>query len=275
MCAAAPLHSSVTRSKSANIRCTASDVLRWSGLPELVDSATDQIDFQMRHVQAGQALMVEGQLFQKLYLVSAGSFKCVRTDQEGYEQVLAFAIHGDIIGLDGLGRQQHNSGAIALDDAAVVSLPVQALRSMGRHTPALETLLYHAAGSEVSRRGETQYLMAAPSSEVRVARFLLQFARRQSALGCSDRRLRMSMTRREIASYLGVAHETVSRALTALAHDGYIKVLHRDIELLDPSALNDLQRVTRGHLVHTTRAERARQAASSLLVRVVERARHC
>jgi CRP/FNR family transcriptional regulator len=242
-------------------------VLRWFGRPDQVSRATDLIEFQMRQVHAGRSLVVEGQPFEKLHLVSSGSFKCVQTDMDGYEQVLAFAIHGDIIGLDGLGQTQHRSGAVALEDASVVTLPIRDLLAMGREVPALESLLHHAAGAEVSRCGDTQYLMAAPSSEVRVARFLLQFARRQSALGHSGRRLRMCMTRRDIASHLGVAHETVSRVLTALDHDGYISVSNRDIELVDLSALQELQRVTRGRQSRERRADTARRATARALVK--------
>jgi CRP/FNR family transcriptional regulator len=65
-------------------------------------------------------------------------------------------------------------------------------------------------------------------------------------VGHSERRLRLFMTRRDIASYLGVAHETVSRALTALVQDGCIAVSHRDIEIVDEPALRELQRMTRG-----------------------------
>lgn len=252
------------------VKCTASDALRWFGLPDQISLATDQISFPMKRVRAGRSLVVEGQSFEKLHLVSGGSFKCVQTDMDGYEQVLAFAIHGDIIGLDGLGQLRHGSGAVALEDSTVVTLPVQELLSLGRQVPALEVLLHNAAGAEVARRGDTQYLMAAPSSEVRVARFLLQFARRQAALGHSERRLRMCMTRRDIASYLGVAHETVSRALTALAQDGCIVVSHRDIELVDFSALNELQRVTRGRQTRERRADTARKATAAALVKAAE-----
>lgn len=257
---------------ASGTRCTASDVLRWFGRSDQVSLATDLIEFQMRQVHAGRSLVVEGQPFEKLYLVSSGSFKCVQTDMDGYEQVLAFAIHGDIIGLDGLGQAQHRSGAVALEDASVVTLPIRELLALGRQIPALENFLHHAAGAEVSRCGDTQYLMAAPSSEVRVARFLLQFARRQSALGHSGRRLRMCMTRRDIASYLGVAHETVSRVLTALDHDGYISVSNRDIELIDLSALFELQRVTRGRQARERRADTARQATARALVKAADSA---
>jgi CRP/FNR family transcriptional regulator len=228
------------------LRCTASDVLRWAGLYEQATAETDAIGFGMRRVQAEQTLLHEGQRFENVFLVGGGSFKHVQTDLEGYEQVLGFAIHGDMLGLDGLGRDRHASGAVALEDSSVVVLPFGELLALSHRIPALERLLHRATGTELMRRADTQYLMSAPSSEVRVARFVLQLAQRQRALGHSDRRLRLSMTRRDIASYLGVAHETVSRALTALVQDGCIAVSHRDIEITDETGLRELQRMTRG-----------------------------
>lgn len=257
---ATPTSTRPEASVASSVRCTASDVLRWFGLSDDAGPATDLITFPVRRVRSDRSLVVEGQPFEKLHLVSSGSFKCVQTDLEGYEQVLAFAIHGDLIGLDGVGRGRHGSGAVALEDSTVAVLNYHELLTLGRRIPGLETLLHHAAGTEVARRGDTQYLMSAPSSEVRVARFLLQFAQRQAALGHSDRRLRLCMTRRDVASYLGVAHETVSRALTALAHDGCILVSHRDIELIDLMALRELQRVTRGRQTRERRADTARLA---------------
>ncbi len=243
------------------IRCSASDVLRWSGLPAQVSALTDLVTFPMRRVRAERTLIHAGQPFETLHLVSGGSFKCVQTDVEGYEQVLAFALHGDIIGLDGLGQACHHTGAVALEDSTVVALPFLELMSLRRRIPALETLLHHAIGTEVLRRGDTQYLMSAPSAEVRVARFLLQFGQRQAELGHSGRRLRLCMTRRDIGSYLGVAHETVTRALTALAAEGCIHVLQRDIAITNLAALHELQRVTRGRMARERHADVARQPA--------------
>jgi len=125
-------------------------------------------------------------------------------------------------------------------------LPLTELLALSHRIPALERLLHLATGTELMRRVDTQYLMSAPSSEVRVARFVLQLAQRQRALGHSDSRLLLFMTRRGIASYLGVAHETVSRALSALVQDGCIAASHRDIEILDEPGLRELQRMTRG-----------------------------
>lgn len=232
--------------KVDTFRCTASDVLRWAGMASLADGETDRIRFPLRFVRAAQVLVHEGQPFDTLHVVSAGSFKSVQTDMEGYEQVLGFAIRGDFIGLDGLGQRTHATGSVALEDSCVVSLAFRELMAWSRRVPALEILFHHAAGLEMLRRGDTQYLMSTPSSEVRVVRFLLQTSRRQVAQGWSQHLLRLRMTRRDIGSYLGLAHETISRALTALAQDGHIRVHSHDIELINLPNLQDLQRMTRG-----------------------------
>lgn len=226
--------------------CTLSQLLTWAGRGGDGSTLTDGIRFALRHVRAESTLVHEGQPFEALYLVSAGSFKCVRNDIEGYEHVLEFAIHGDLLALDALGGPAHASSVVALEDSAVVVIPVADLLALGREVPALWSLVLTATGTEMQRRGETQCLMSAARSEVRIARFLLQLARRQAAIGHSDRRLRLCMTRRDIASHLGVANETVSRALGMLADNGWIRVSHREVELIDPDALRDAQRMTRG-----------------------------
>ena len=227
-------------------RCTASDLLRWAGLGDQVSDQTDRMPYATRRVRADTALVHEGNPFEYLYFVCAGSFKCVQVDAEGYEQVLGFALHADMIGLDGMSRGRHASGAVALEDSTVAALPFADVMSASRRMPAIERLIQRAIGAELLRRSDTQYLMSAASSEVRVARFLLHFAKRQNALGYSDRRIRLRMTRRDIASHLGVAHETVSRALTALQQVGGIVVTYRDIEIVDAKLLQEIQRVTRG-----------------------------
>jgi CRP/FNR family transcriptional regulator len=231
---------------SGAARCTASDLLRWAGLGDQVSEQTDRMPYATRRVRADTALVHEGNPFEYLYFVCAGSFKCVQVDAEGYEQVLGFALHADMIGLDGMSRGRHASGAVALEDSTVASLPFTDIMAASRRMPSMERLIQRAVGAELLRRSDTQYLMSAASSEVRVARFLLHFAKRQNALGYSDRRIRLRMTRRDIASHLGVAHETVSRALTALQQVGGIVVTYRDIEIVDAKLLQEIQRVTRG-----------------------------
>jgi CRP/FNR family transcriptional regulator len=83
------------------------------------------------------------------------------------------------------------------------------------------------------------------AAEVRLARFLLQLSQRMAVCGQSSRRFHLRMSRRDIASYIGVAHETVSRSFGALARWGLVQVDNREVELLDMQALRGLASSTR------------------------------
>lgn len=227
-------------------RSTATDLLRCVGLSAYSSAETDALPVTLRDVPTDTPLLHEGQAMDWLIVVASGSFKAVQVDAEGYEQVLGFAIRGDVLGLDGLGTGRHPSGAIALESSRVMLLPFNEVVRLAHRLPGFEHLLHAAVGAELQARGQTQYLMSAPSSEVRVARFLLRFARRLHALDRPAQPIRLCMSRRDIASHLGIAHETVSRALSALAQAGCLHVANRWIEILDAAALEDLQRVTRG-----------------------------
>lgn len=229
-------------------RCSLSDLLRWCGLPALVDRASDATWLPLRTVAAGSTLVAEAQPLEWIYAVVAGSFKSLRIDQEGYEQVLGFALQGDLLGLDAVSTLRHGCGIVALEDSAVAAIPAAVMRPGHREgqLPAFEHLVWHALGLELRRRAETQYQMSAHSSEVRVARFLLELGARQRAIGHSGRSLNLTMSRRDIASCLGVAHESVSRALAVLTHAGCLLVHNRSIDILDVDELRSLQRITRG-----------------------------
>lgn len=245
-------------------RCSLSEVLRWCGVPELVDGASDAAWLPLRTVHAGSTLVAEAQPLEWIYAVVAGSFKSLRIDHEGYEQVLGFALQGDLLGLDAVATLHHGCSVVALEDSAVAAIPASDVspgHAAGR-LPALEHLVWHALGLELQRRAETQYQMSAPSSEVRVARFLLELAARQRAIGHSGRSLNLTMSRRDIANSLGVAHESVSRALAVLAQAGCLQVHNRSIDILDGDELHALQRITRG----APRARALRHAHANVLM---------
>jgi CRP/FNR family transcriptional regulator len=102
-------------------------------------------------------------------------------------------------------------------------------------------------------------MMAAVASEVRLARFLVHLSRRSSDHGQPADHLHLRMTRRDIGSYLGVAHETISRSFGALADAALIAVDQRRVEILDFEALRRYGQGTRA----PARAECRMSAAAS------------
>jgi CRP/FNR family transcriptional regulator len=199
----------------------------------------------MRRVRAGQVLVHEGEPFNCLYFVRAGAFKCFRTGPDGSEQVDCFTWAGDAIGFEAICDDRYGATATAIEDALVIAAPYGETLVAARDEPALQRLLHHCASREVQRRSIALHNNAAVAAEARVARFLLQLAARQVAAGLSGRHLRLSMSRRDMASHLGLAHESVSRSLSALEHAGCLRVARRAVDIVDRAALLERQYATR------------------------------
>lgn len=192
-------------------------------------------------------LLREGSVGQTLYVVRSGSLKCQKTLEDGYEQVLSLALAGDLLGFESLhGARQRPYSAIALEDCTVYALAIAELHDLALRAPALDDALHAGLSRQLARAADIAELMAAVSSDARLARFLLRLSARMADAGQSARRLRLRLGRRDIASLLGVAHETVSRSFSTLADAGLLRVENREVELLDLDALHARARTTRG-----------------------------
>lgn len=238
-----------------------SDLLRLMDVDARDALAADAYPLTMRQVRAGAALFHEGSVADAIYFVSVGMFKTFTTAEDGYEQVLGFSARGEVLGLDAICCSSHPSGAVALEDARVYVVPLRDLFSLGNRVPALDRVLHVAASRQLAQRGEIADLMAAVAAEVRLARFLVKLSARMGACGQSTRRLLLRMSRRDIASHLGVAHETVSRSFGTLAEWGYLRVNYREVEICDLDALKAFARSTRGLVEEPLGRTRRRLAA--------------
>jgi CRP/FNR family transcriptional regulator len=197
-------------------------------------------------VRAGAALLHEGASPESVHIVRSGSFKCLKTSEDGYEQVLAFSGPGEVLGFEALSRGRHTCSVVALEDSTVFAVPLRELDGWRQRAPALDHALQFALSRQLARAGEIAEMMAAVAAETRLARFLIWMSACMAERGQSPRRLYLRMSRRDIASLLGVAHETVSRSFTALAEWGYLRVVNREVEILDAAGLRGCTRNTRG-----------------------------
>jgi CRP/FNR family transcriptional regulator len=219
-------------------------------------------------VRTGELLVQEGAECEAIYVVRSGAFKCFKTSEDGYEQVLSFAAAGEVVGFEALGTGRHPSAAIALEDAIVFALPLRDLDRWRAASPALDHALQLALSRRLARAVEVAEMMAPVAAEARLSRFLLWLSDWMVQRGQSPRRLLLRMSRRDIASLLGVAHETVSRSFTALADWGCLKVDIREVEILDTAKLRACARNTRGlpeDLPSHAAAQRRRSAPRTAL----------
>lgn len=186
-----------------------------------------------RKVRTGQYLYRNGEPFQALFLVHAGFLKTCELSQDGREQVTGFRMRGDLLGVESIGLARHTCDAVALEDSEIWDLPYPPVLNACLHIPELQVRLAAALAEEIRRDRSWMLTIGTLTAEQRVAAFLLDIAARLARLGFSAQRFILRMGRADIASFLALKHETVSRALSHLEQLEYIAVLRREVQLLD------------------------------------------
>lgn len=214
--------------------------------PELdIEQLQRHMFVAQRKLRSGQYVYRNGQPFHALYLVHAGFLKTCELSEDGREQVTGFRMRGDLLGVESIGLTTHGCDAVALDDSVVWELPYPPVLEACQHVPELQARLAAALAEEIRRDRGWMLTIGTLSAEHRVGAFLLDFAGRMARLGFSARHFILRMGRADIASFLALKHETVSRALSHMERLGYISVLRREVKLLDIPSLRDFAGVSR------------------------------
>lgn len=234
--------------------------------PGDVGAIASQLMVQVRYLRAGETLFHEGSPADAIHFVRGGTFKVFRTAEDGYEQVLGFAMRSDVLGFEAYGAAVRPTAAMALENSSTFTIRADEIPRLVGDGSALALGLHCAFGKALRRCQQTVDLLAAVAAEVRLARFLLLMSGEMSARGQSAHRFHLRMSRRDIGSYLGVAHETISRGFTDLANWGIVSVRNREVGILDMERLRRLASSTRRQLEEQgstpgrrTAAARARQ----------------
>jgi CRP/FNR family transcriptional regulator len=197
-----------------------------------------------RRIRKKASLYRVGEPFAALFGIRLGTFKTHLLTEDGREQVTGFYMGGEILGADGIGQERHACEATALEDSEVCVLPFYQLDELAHEIPALRRNLYRCLATDASRGQNMMLLLGSMSAEERLAQFLLDIARRYHIRGYSFSEFVLRMTREEIASYLGLKIETVSRVFSRLHGEGLLQVQGRAIKLLDLGALKRLAKAT-------------------------------
>lgn len=217
--------------------------------PQMACTGTGEIDIEsLRHhislvrrkVAAGQYVYRAGQPFHALFLVHAGFLKTCELADDGREQVTGFRMRGDLIGVESIGLKSYSCDVIALEDSEVWELPYPAVLTACLQLPDLQRRLTSALAEEIRRDRSWMLALGTLSAGQRVAAFLLDVADRHARLGFSPRHFILRMGRADMASFLALKHETVTRALSHLDDMHCVSVQRREIRVLDVDGLRQL-----------------------------------
>ncbi|TXH66427.1 MAG: cyclic nucleotide-binding domain-containing protein [Lysobacteraceae bacterium] len=193
----------------------------------------DRIVEHRRPVARGERLFRLGDPLTSVYIAREGAFKSVSISEDGEEQVLGFHLPGELIGLDALGSGLHRCEGVALVAANVCEVPYEQLGQIAAEVPALQQQLLRVIGQSVGRDQDHLGILVRRQANERIALFLHSMGERYRNIGMSDRQFTLPMSREDIARFLGLALETVSRGFTRLQDDGVITVTGRRVEILN------------------------------------------
>lgn len=192
----------------------------------------DRLVRKRRPVPRGDALFRSGHPLSNIYVAREGSFKTIVTTEDGQQQVIGFHLPGELIGLDALGEGRHRCDAVALETARVCEVPMGDLERVAGQVPGLQRQLLRVMGRSMGRDQDHLEMLSRRQATDRVLLFLHSLSERYEVLGHDGSSFSLPMTREEIASYLGLVIETVSRSFTKLQDDGIIAVRGRQVKLL-------------------------------------------
>ena len=217
--------------------CAFSDACLSQGMDK---AALNDLHVLVEHVgpvHAGEHLFREGDPFEAIAAVRAGTVKTYVVDREGHEHVLGFHLPGEVIGLSAIDGEHYPCNAVALDTVMLCRFSFPKMAVLATRLPGLQRHLFRLLSRDI---GRAALLAGDWSADQRMAAFLVQFSQRLAARGFSARRFQLTMARTDIANYLRLAPETVSRVLRRFQTEGLLKVARRDVELVGREALETL-----------------------------------
>ena len=238
---AAAIHSALFPDDGNELRFCSTCAFGAVCMPNGYDKAALQaLHCLVEHVgpyREGEHLFRALQPFGAIYAVRGGTVKTRLIDRLGREQVLGFYLPGEMVGLNAIHPEHYPCDAVAVDSVYLCRFSFPALETLAAQMPGIQQQLFRLLSKDI---GAASLLAGDYTADERVAAFLVALADRYAARGFSATALRLSMPRADIANYLRLAAETVSRVFRRFQDQRLISVAGRDVEFTDPAALRNL-----------------------------------
>ena len=232
-----PVPGNVTKVATRCASCNLRELCLPCGLSGSDATRAEELVYTRRRLKRGETVYHAGDPFISLYALRSGFFKATLMLDDGREQVTAFHMGGEMLGMDGIGTGTHSTSAVALEDSEVCVIPYAKLQELTRDLPGLQTQFHKVMSREIVREHGVMLLLGSMRAEERLAAFLLNLSQRFNARGYSKSDFNLRMTREEIGSYLGLKLETVSRAFSKFQDEQMISVQQKHVRILDADGL--------------------------------------
>lgn len=165
-----------------------------------------------------------------VYLLTHGTARLYKMLDDGRRQIVGFALPGDFLGLSISDRYTYSVDAIS-QVAVCQFLRVPFLRFLQANQQSLYWM-FEAALRETSAARDHMLLLGRGSAEQRLAEFIIGWRARIGRAGTLSNLVPLPMTRNDVADFLGLTNETVSRVLAKLEREDVLRLIPKGLKLM-------------------------------------------
>jgi CRP/FNR family transcriptional regulator len=188
-----------------------------------------------RHIHFGgcETVFAQEEITTSFYNLLEGVMRLYKLLPDGRRQIVGFALPGDFLGMTSSSR--HSFSADSIGDVLVCRFARAPFARFVDDKPHLLRRINEFAIRELNQAQDHMVLLGRRSAEEKVAAFLVGWRDRLARLRAPSRTIPLPMSRQDIADYLGLTIETVSRTFTKLEREGVIEIQPGSIRLLNPA----------------------------------------
>ena len=185
-------------------------------------------------LNCGDKLYVRNAPLKALYQICSGALKTQRVTVDGDLVVSGFFLPGDIVGVDAIAEKRFPGEAIATTECEVCELKFEALMSLSGNSPGLTAWLLSQLSHYARRKDNALSWPCSRPTHHRVLRFFLDLSERLGqASPLHEVTCKLPMRKQDIARYLCMTPETLSRNLQSLRQEGLLHLTHNSFTLPD------------------------------------------
>lgn len=188
-----------------------------------------------------ESLFEQGTPLTAIFAVCSGTFKLCQQNKDGTEKVVGFRFPGELIGEDALFLKEYNYSAIALGENSVCEVFVEQLSACGKLAPEIQqNLIQLLTKQSYQQHLNAQALIGKKSAESLLAAFLLNVCSRNAKHSGCEANIEISISRQDIANFLGIRRETISRLLSKFQQEQLVCLHKKQLSIISINALTRL-----------------------------------
>ncbi|AZR81858.1 MULTISPECIES: helix-turn-helix domain-containing protein [Piscirickettsiaceae] len=218
-------------------KCAMQGICFANGLYDTDIERLDQLVDRKPSLVKGEYLYQAGENFTSLYAIRAGIVKVYSVNEHEQEVIHGFYLPGDIVGMEALACCRHEFYAVAMDTTTVCALPYEQLTKLGTEVPNLNAQIFSLMSHEIVTGRLHSTILTQKTAEQRLADFILMMSERLRARGYEHTQFRLNVLHRDVASYLNLTPETVSRILGKFQKQGWMSWKRKEVVIQDMEAL--------------------------------------